>query len=130
MHKDVGKVSVLDVKELCIAAVLNTGPSLIMLRNWKPVWARGHTSVGGEEMVRVYSREPGFKHLATLVVGALHLKAKRLFAGSPATIKPLRIIPNQIIILHCLAISCRSLEHVIVARWMRQALSDKDFQAS
>ncbi|MGI4865115.1 MAG: hypothetical protein ACRYFZ_14425 [Janthinobacterium lividum] len=32
--------------------------------------------------------------------------------------------------LPCLDISYRSLEHVIVARWMGQTLSDEDFQAS
>jgi len=70
-HKDVGKVSVLDTKILTISGVLTTGPitnhvTVIDLPSGK----LAYVTVGGEDVVKVYSREPGFKQLTTIAVGA------------------------------------------------------------
>ncbi|GAB3573032.1 YncE family protein [Hymenobacter daeguensis] len=71
-HKDVGKVSVLDVKEQRIVGVLDTGPITNHVTTLETKLGKvAYVSVGGEDVVKVYSREPGFKELATIKVGAL-----------------------------------------------------------
>jgi YVTN family beta-propeller protein len=71
-HKDVGKVSVLDVKTLSITKVLDTGPITNHVTTLDTKLGKvAYVSVGGEDVVKVYSREPGFKQLATIPVGAL-----------------------------------------------------------
>jgi len=71
-HKDVGKVSVLDVKTLRITKVLDTGPITNHVTTLDTKLGKvAYVSVGGEDVVKVYSREPGFKQLATIPVGAL-----------------------------------------------------------
>jgi YVTN family beta-propeller protein len=71
-HKDVGKVSVLDVKELRIVGVLDTGPITNHVTTLETGLGKvAYVTVGGENVVKVYSREPGFKQLATIPVGAL-----------------------------------------------------------
>jgi YVTN family beta-propeller protein len=71
-HKDVGKVSVLDVKELRIVGVLDTGPITNHVTTLETTLGKvAYVTVGGENVVKVYSREPGFKQLATIPVGAL-----------------------------------------------------------
>jgi YVTN family beta-propeller protein len=71
-HKDVGKVSVLDVKTLSITKVLDTGPITNHVTTLDTKLGKvAYVSIGGEDVVKVYSREPGFKQLATIPVGAL-----------------------------------------------------------
>ncbi|WP_324670941.1 YncE family protein [Hymenobacter sp. GOD-10R] len=71
-HKDVGKVSVLDVKTLSIMKVLDTGPITNHVTTLETSQGKvAYVSVGGEDVVKVYSREPGFKQLATIPVGSL-----------------------------------------------------------
>ena len=71
-HKDVGKVSVLDVKTLSITKVLNTGPITNHVTTLETGLGKvAYVTVGSENVVKVYSREPGFKQLATIPVGAL-----------------------------------------------------------
>lgn len=71
-HKDVGKVSVLEVKTLRIITVLDTGPITNHVTTLDTKLGKvAYVSVGGENVVKVYSREPGFKQLATIPVGAL-----------------------------------------------------------
>ncbi|TGE03778.1 YncE family protein [Hymenobacter fodinae] len=71
-HKDVGKVSVLDVKTLRITKVLDTGPVTNHVTTLDTKLGKvAYVSVGGENVVKVYSREPGFRQLATIPVGAL-----------------------------------------------------------
>jgi YVTN family beta-propeller protein len=71
-HKDVGKVSVLDVKTLSITKVLDTGPITNHVTTLDTKLGKvAYVTVGGENVVKVYSREPGFKQLATIPVGAL-----------------------------------------------------------
>ncbi|RYY07222.1 MAG: YncE family protein, partial [Cytophagaceae bacterium] len=70
-HKDVGKVSVLDTKTLTISGVLTTGPITNHVATVDlPTGKLAYVTVGGEDVVKVYSREPGFKQLATIAVGA------------------------------------------------------------
>ncbi|MCB2410724.1 YncE family protein [Hymenobacter lucidus] len=70
-HKDVGKVSVLDTKTLTISGVLSTGPITNHVTTVDlPTGKVAYVTVGGEDVVKVYSREPGFKQLATIPVGA------------------------------------------------------------
>jgi YVTN family beta-propeller protein len=70
-HKDVGKVSVLDTKNLTISGVLTTGPITNHVTAVDlPTGKFAYVTVGGEDVVRVYSREPGFKQLTTIAVGA------------------------------------------------------------
>jgi YVTN family beta-propeller protein len=71
-HKDVGKVSVLDVKTLSITKVLDTGPITNHVTTLETGLGKvAYVTVGGENVVKVYSRKPGFKQLATIPVGAL-----------------------------------------------------------
>lgn len=71
-HKDVGKVSVLDVKTLSVTKVLDTGPITNHVTTLDTGLGKvAYVSVGGENVVKVFSREPGFKQLATIPVGAL-----------------------------------------------------------
>jgi YVTN family beta-propeller protein len=71
-HKDVGKVSVLDEKTLSITKVLDTGPITNHVTTLDTKLGKvAYVSIGGEDVVKVYSREPGFKQLATIPVGAL-----------------------------------------------------------
>ncbi|TGD77548.1 YncE family protein [Hymenobacter wooponensis] len=71
-HKDVGKVSVLDIKTLSIAQVLDTGPITNHVTTLDTKLGKvAYVSVGGENVVKVFSREPGFRQLATIPVGAL-----------------------------------------------------------
>ncbi|UOG73383.1 YncE family protein [Hymenobacter tibetensis] len=71
-HKDVGKVSVLDVKTLRITKVFDTGPITNHVTTLDTKLGKvAYVSVGGEDVVKVYSREPGFKQLATIPVGTL-----------------------------------------------------------
>ncbi|WP_210521396.1 YncE family protein [Hymenobacter terricola] len=71
-HKDVGKVSVLDTRTLAIATVLDTGPITNHVTTVETAQGKlAYVTVGGENVVKVYSREPGFKQLATIPVGAL-----------------------------------------------------------
>jgi YVTN family beta-propeller protein len=70
-HKDVGKVSVLDTKTLTISGVLKTGPITNHVTAVDlPTGKFAYVTVGGEDVVKVYSREPGFVQLATIPVGA------------------------------------------------------------
>jgi YVTN family beta-propeller protein len=70
-HKDVGKVSVLDTKALTISGVLTTGPITNHVTAVDlPTGKFAYVTVGGEDVVKVYSREPGFAQLATIPVGA------------------------------------------------------------
>lgn len=70
-HKDVGKVSVLDTKTLTINGVLTTGPITNHVATVDlPTGKLAYVTVGGEDVVKVYSREAGFKQLATIAVGA------------------------------------------------------------
>ncbi|RPD44303.1 YncE family protein [Hymenobacter sediminis] len=70
-HKDVGKVSVLDTKTLTIRGVLATGPITNHVAAVDlPTGNVAYVTVGGEDVVKVYSREPGFRQLATIPVGA------------------------------------------------------------
>ncbi|MFC7670866.1 YncE family protein [Hymenobacter humi] len=71
-HKDVGKVSVLDTKTLTISGVLTTGPISNHVATVDVAAGKlAYVTVGGEDVVKVYSRAPGFKQLATIPVGAL-----------------------------------------------------------
>jgi len=71
-HKDVGKVSVLDVKELRIVGMLDTGPITNHVTTLDTKLGKvAYVTVGGENVVKVFSREPGFKQLATIPVGSL-----------------------------------------------------------
>jgi YVTN family beta-propeller protein len=70
-HKDVGKVSVLDTKTLTINGVIATGPITNHVTTVDlPTGKLAYVTVGGENVVKVFSREPGFKQLATIAVGA------------------------------------------------------------
>ena len=70
-HKDVGKVSVLDTKTLTISGVLTTGPITNHVTAVDlPTGKFAYVTVGGEDVVKVYSRSPGFAQLATIPVGA------------------------------------------------------------
>jgi len=70
-HKDVGKVSVLDTKTLTISGVLTTGPISNHVATVDVAAGKfAYVTVGGEDVVKVYSRAPGFKQLATIPVGA------------------------------------------------------------
>jgi YVTN family beta-propeller protein len=70
-HKDVGNVSVLDTKTLTISGVLPTGPITNHVTAVDlPTGKVAYVTVGGEDVVKVYSREPGFRQLATIPVGA------------------------------------------------------------
>ncbi|MBO3269160.1 YncE family protein [Hymenobacter defluvii] len=70
-HKDVGKVSVLDTKTLTISGVLTTGPVTNHVATVDVAAGKlAYVTVGGEDVVKVYSRAPGFQQLATIPVGA------------------------------------------------------------
>lgn len=69
-HKDVGKVSVLDTKTLTISGVLTTGHISNHVATVDVAAGKlAYVTVGGEDVVKVYSRAPGFKLLATIPVG-------------------------------------------------------------
>ena len=66
-----GKVSVLDTKTLTISGVLTTGPITNHVTAVDlPTGKFAYVTVGGEDVVKVYSRSPGFAQLATIPVGA------------------------------------------------------------
>ena len=70
-HKDVGKVSVLDVKTMKISGVLDTGPISNHVATVDVAGGKfAYVTVGGENVVKVYSRAPGFQQLTTIPVGA------------------------------------------------------------
>lgn len=70
-HKDVGKVSVLDTKALTISGMLTTGPITNHVTTVDlPTGKFAYVTAGGEDAVKAYSREAGFKQLTTIAVEA------------------------------------------------------------
>ncbi|WP_426237535.1 YncE family protein [Pararhizobium sp. DWP1-1-3] len=71
-HKDVGKVTRVDLKSLTVAGVIDTGPITNHLAFAKTAEGlRAYVTVGGENLVKVYSADQASDLVTTIAVGAL-----------------------------------------------------------